>query len=122
MTAVHHQPASADRRGRRGVLGHQLAGRNADAVVQRRHIDHIRRVHVGLQVRSAQLVGQGMRVWTGPALRIREEELHCRGVALCSHIYRIVVADMGTDVHIRSLDGASRTDRRTRTVHGECAA
>ncbi len=46
VPAVHHQSLGADRRRGLGVLQQDLARRDADLVVRRRHVDDVRRVHV----------------------------------------------------------------------------
>jgi hypothetical protein len=81
VPAVHDQALGADRSGGGELLLEQLAAGNPDPVVWGRHVDHVRRVHVGVDARGregrADLIGfavAGERRGL-PALRVPEEEL-----------------------------------------------
>jgi hypothetical protein len=80
VAAVHDQPACPDRRGRLELLIEELAARDPDPVVGRRHVDDVRRVHVAADAGVGEgrrdlgrLAGQHRRL---PALRVAQEELH----------------------------------------------
>lgn len=99
VTAVDDQPSGADCRGGVGVLDEQLATGDPDPVVQRRHVDHVRRVDVDVDLGGAQPVG--VRPWLGcfPALGIGEEELHRVRLAEGGLVQRVRRVDVGSDTH-----------------------
>ena len=87
VAAVHDQPLRADRRGGVHVLLEQLAGRDPDPVVRRRHVDDVRRVDVEVDPGRLGVGPQAVRAAGVPdlgalvALRVAEEELHQRRLA-----------------------------------------
>jgi hypothetical protein len=103
VTAVHDHRGRVDLGGRVARLLQDLARRNADAVVGRRHIDQIGRVNIQRDGRRLERLGVVTRLRLLPALRVAEEELHrVRAVHLRGR-QRVVVANMGTDEHSASL-------------------
>jgi len=82
VAAVHHEGVRADLRGGLRVRGQQLAPRDADAVVRRRHVEHVRRMDHDQDVARPQVLGvrPGLRI--GVALRVGQEDLDPVGVHL----------------------------------------
>src|SRR5829696_4295353 len=95
MPAVHDQCRGADLGGGIQVLLQELAARDPDPVVGRRHVEHIWSVHVegdtgrfcgGLQAGSAPLVRD---LWPFPGLWVTKEELGKGGLARLGFGYRV---------------------------------
>ena len=105
MTAVDDHAQGADGCGGRGVLGQQLAARDADAVVGRRDVEHVRRVDDDHDVALHERVG--VRPWFRAlvALRVGQEDLHAVGVHLrragqrTAAVELVVAGQAGTDVY-----------------------
>ena len=117
VAAVHDHPEGADRRGRLRVLGEQLAAGDADPVVGRRHVEHVRRVdddHDVARRAARRRPGRGFGALV--ALRVGQEDLHAVGVHLRRPGQRpavvelVVVGQAGADVY---ADRVSRPRRTT---------
>ena len=123
VPAVHDQAPRPDRRRPGRVLGQRLARRDADAVVQRGHVEHVGRMHVDLEATAGQLPCLGVLHGHLPTLRVGQEELHDLGVQLGCRGDRVVVADVGPDAHEispgpvaashRAVEGGDRRALRT---------
>jgi hypothetical protein len=97
VTAVHDQPLRCDLHGRFGVLGQQLAARDADAVVQRGHVEHIGRMDVDRQAAGFQRCGLWVLGRLLPTLRVGQEELDDLGAHISSGAQRIGGVDVRPD-------------------------
>jgi hypothetical protein len=95
------------------VGGEQLPARDADAVVRRRHVEHVRRVDDDHDVGRQQVGLVGTRLGILVALRIGQEHLDAVGVHLGRAGQRtavqefVVVGETWADVH------ADRVNRHT---------
>jgi hypothetical protein len=99
VAAVHDQAERPDRRRGLGVLDDQLARRDADAVVQRGQVDHVRGVHDDRDVAGAQLLGPRVRGGLLPPLRVGQEQLHDVGPPIGGGHDRVVLSHVGADEH-----------------------
>lgn len=105
LVPMVESPGHRARRAGRGACGTEC-GCGCSAMP---HFDDVRGVQINLEVGGTQLGGLWLRSQRLPILWVREEELHHLGIALRSQTNRIVVADVGPDTHIHSLDGSSET-------------
>ena len=103
------------------VLLEQLAARDADAVVGRRDVDRVGRVHVEV---DAGRLGAGLerRGAAGElhdrplvALRVAEEELAQRGPPGGGLRHRVGLVDVPSDAQLHGPHGTARHRRRGRS-------
>ena len=121
VAAVHDDALGADL-GRGGeVLLEQLAARDADAVVGRRDVDRVGRVHVevgaGRLGGLPQCFGAALELHDRPlvALRVAEEELAQRGPACGGLGHRVGLVDVPTDAQLHGPHRTCRHRRRGRS-------
>src|SRR3569833_2725559 len=98
-TAARDQPLGADLRLARELLGEDLATRDPDAGVGRRHVDDVRRVHVHVDVGVADLLVPFRQHRGLPALRVTEEELYDLGLLRGGRGEGVGLVDVGSDTH-----------------------
>lgn len=118
VATVDHQRLRPGGRGRPRVRVEQLARRDADAVVGRRHVDDVRRVHDEAHARRWQRGRLGALGGSLPALRVAEEQLHEVRAPRRGGGHRVGVVEVGTErgreAGTRGSVGARRVGRSRR--------
>src|SRR5690606_12303518 len=118
VTSVDDQPPRTERRRTLRVVEQQLAAGDADAVVEGRDVDAVRRVDEDVQRSGADRIDVLAGRWRLPPLWLGEEELHHVGVAGSRLRERITPLYMCTDAHdaqdtrrVRHGTGVGHVDR-----------